>query len=74
MKQRILVLNHLKRGQTITQAEAIDQFNCYRLSAIINILRKQGFDIETHNERNTYCKGTHARYELNALITVVTNE
>lgn len=68
MKQKTLVLNHLKQGQTITQAEAIDRFNCYRLSAIINILRKQGFAIVTHNERNIYCNGTHARYELNTLI------
>lgn len=58
------VLDHLKQGRTITQADAIERFNCYRLSSIIHILRNQGYDIVTYNERNTRRKGTHARYEL----------
>ena len=58
------VLDHLKQGRTLTQADAIERFNCYRLSSIIHILRNQGFDIATYNERNTRRKGTHARYEL----------
>ena len=58
------VLAHLKQGKTISQAEAIDLFNCYRLSAIIEKLRRQGYDIVTYNERNTNNAGTHARYEL----------
>ena len=36
------VLAHLKQGKTISQAEAIDLFNCYRLSAIIQRLRNAG--------------------------------
>ena len=58
------VLAHLKQGKTISQAEAIDLFNCYRLSAIIEKLRRQGCDIVTYNEPNLNNKGTHARYEL----------
>ena len=58
------VLNHLKQGRTLTQAEAINTFNCYRLSAVIDRLRKQGFDIITHAEKNTLNSGSHARYEL----------
>ncbi|NGP43278.1 DNA-binding protein [Acinetobacter sp. GC2] len=58
------VLTYLKQGKTISQAEAIDLFNCYRLSAIIEKLRRQGYDIVTYNERNTNNAGTHARYEL----------
>lgn len=58
------VLAHLKQGKTISQAEAIDLFNCYRLSAIIEKLRRQGYDIVTYNERNSSGTGTHARYEL----------
>ncbi|MHA3115702.1 DNA-binding protein [Acinetobacter sp. ANC 4635] len=61
------VLNHLKQGKTISQAEAIYHFNCYRLSAVIQRLRKQGHDIVTHNESNLNGKGTHARYELREL-------
>ena len=58
------VLNYLKNGKTISQAEAIDMFNCYRLSAIIQRLRVAGHDIVTHNEPNLNGKGSHARYEL----------
>ena len=58
-----LVLSHLKQGKTISQAEAIHRFNCYRLSAVIQRLRIAGHDIVTHNEANLNGKGTHARYE-----------
>ena len=58
------VLSHLKQGRSITQIDAIRLFNCYRLSAIIEKLRRQGCDIVTYNEPNLNNKGTHARYEL----------
>ena len=58
------VLNHLKQGKTISQAEAIYHFNCYRLNAVIQRLRNVGHNIVTHKEPNLNNKGTHARYEL----------
>ena len=58
------VLSHLKQGRSITQIDAIRLFNCYRLSAIIEKLRRQGCDIVTYNEPNLNNKGRHARYEL----------
>ena len=58
------VLDHLKQGETISQAEAIDLFGCYRLSAVILKLRDAGYDIVTHRERNYSGIGSHARYEL----------
>ena len=58
------VLAHLKQGKTISQAEAIDLFNCYRLSAIIQRLRNMGYPVITHREPNKISTGTHARYEL----------
>ena len=58
------VLTYLKQDKTISQAEAIDLFNCYRLSAIIQRLRCAGYDIVTHRERNYSGIGSHARYEL----------
>lgn len=61
---QIKVLSHLKQGNTLTQREAINLFNCYRLSAVIYNLRRKGFVIETHNELNDSGTGTHARYEL----------
>ena len=61
------VLAHLKNGKTLSQAEAIQHFDCYRLSAVIERLRKQGHDIVTHSEPNLNGKGTHARYEYREL-------
>lgn len=61
------VLSHLKNGKTISQAEAIHHFNCYRLSAVINRLRNAGHDIVTHNERNHLSNGNHARYEYRGI-------
>ena len=58
------VLALLKQGKTISQAEAIYYFDCYRLSAVIQRLRVIGHHIVTHNEPNLNSKGTHARYEL----------
>ena len=64
MNHQTAVLNLLKQGQTITQAEAIYRFDCYRLAPVIERLRRQGYDIVTHAESNLNNKGTHARYEL----------
>ncbi|RYL27744.1 helix-turn-helix domain-containing protein [Acinetobacter piscicola] len=61
------VLAHLKTGNTITQAEAINLFHCYRLSAVINRLRNSGHDIVTHQEPNHKRDGYHARYEYREL-------
>lgn len=61
------VLIHLKNGKTLSQAEAIHYFACYRLSAVIQRLRNAGHNIITHSEPNQNGKGSHARYELQEL-------
>ncbi len=58
------ILEHLKQGKSITPIEALELYGCFRLSAIILKLRRQGCDIVTHHERNSNNSGTHARYEL----------
>ena len=58
------ILEHLKQGKNITPIEALEQYGCFRLSAVILKLRKQGYDIVTHYERNKSGIGRHARYEL----------
>ena len=47
MSQREAILNHLKRGDTITSLEALTDYGCLRLAAIIFDLREEGFDIQT---------------------------
>lgn len=58
------ILSHMKQDKTISQAEAIQYFDCYRLSSVIQRLRSQGYEIVTHSERNSLNSGSHARYEL----------
>ena len=68
LTQNDMILKHLrthKRG--ITQADAVERFGCYRLSARISDLRKMGYDITTENEtkKNRYgVPVTYARYKL----------
>ena len=49
------ILMHLLKGKTLNQAQAAKLFGAWRLSAIIHILRKKGFEIDmNHNTRGMY--------------------
>ena len=41
------ILKYLMAHESITQGQAIIEFNCYRLSARIFDLKEQGYDIRT---------------------------
>jgi hypothetical protein len=45
--QNRLILEHLYNEGSITQMEAVNLFNCYRLSARIYDLRERGNNIKT---------------------------
>jgi len=47
MSQELEILMELKRGNEITPLDALKHFGCFRLSARIENLRKQGFPIAT---------------------------
>ena len=64
MSQCVQIKKYMEEHGSITQMEAVSEFNCYRLSARIHDLRKTGVNIETKNERNKNNSGTHARYFL----------
>lgn len=68
MTQCDRILKHLKTHKRgITQADAIERFGCYRLSARISDLRSLGYEIETESEtkKNRYgVPCTYARYVL----------
>lgn len=62
------VLRFMREEGSITSMDAIKEFGATRLSAIIFILRKRGYDIETHMEvfKNRYGRTVvYARYVLN---------
>ena len=41
------ILAHLVQHKTITPLEALNQYGCFRLSAVIFNLKKDGHEIET---------------------------
>lgn len=61
------VLRHLKDYGSITSWEAIEEYGCTRLSAVIYMLRQVGYIItsETISKKNRYGKTVHfAKYTL----------
>lgn len=53
MSQVQRILDHLKKGESITPMEALKLFGCFRLASRINELRDCGYDIETRIKRTT---------------------
>ena len=63
--QKQLILKHLMDGKSITQAEAFDLYNCWRLAPVISRLKhKDGYNIDKIGEPNVTNNGKHARYFL----------
>jgi hypothetical protein len=63
------ILKASQLGESITQRDAIERWNCYRLSGRIFDLRHGvydgvSYDIEEVSERNADGRGKHARYRL----------
>lgn len=56
MNHQTVILDYLKQGKTLSQAEAIELCDCYRLSAVIQRLRLLGHNIVTHQEPNLTAK------------------
>ena len=60
--QRENILEYLEIGNKITPLEALYQFGCFRLSAVIFNLRQEGYNIITHKKKVD--ENTFAEYEL----------
>jgi hypothetical protein len=60
--QYIKIKAHLQNGKNITPIDALNLYGCFRLSAIIFTLRKDGFPIVTNFK--TANGKTFAEYEL----------
>lgn len=62
-----LVLNHLQSGKSITPLEALSQYGCYRLGAVIFDLKAEGHKITTeviHYKKENGKRGRYAVYRL----------
>ena len=67
MTQNELILDHLRKHGSITQAEAVERFGCYRLGARIWDLKKRGIKIDRSIQcgQNRYGERVvYARYTL----------
>ena len=63
MSQQLDILRHLQQGNSITALEAMQEFRCMRLAAVVKDLRNQGHEIETDMVSNF--EGKHyARYRI----------
>ena len=62
MTQEKAVLLHLQTKGSLTQAQAVRLYGCYRLSAKILEFRKQGYKIETEYKTGKTRYGTHTTY------------
>jgi hypothetical protein len=63
MNQCNAILNHLQNGNSITQMEALNMFQCFRLASRVNDLRNDGHKIVTEKVKINSGK-TIARYFL----------
>ena len=47
MTQNQQIKSYLEKGKTITPLQALNKFNCFRLAARVNDLRKEGLNSAT---------------------------
>jgi hypothetical protein len=49
--QCAMILDWLERGFSLTQMQALERFQCFRLASRVNDLRNRGYSIEMHKIR-----------------------
>ena len=62
------VLNHLKIYGSISQREAVEYYNLYRLSSVIYSLRKRGYDITSEIAPFTSKYGIKSNFAIYHLV------
>lgn len=67
--QRDLILQHLKRGDSITPIQALELYGCFALSQRIGELRRMGNDIEVTLVRNG--RKQYASYRMRGQLELI---
>lgn len=62
------IIAHLRKYKKITSIEAINKYGATRLSGIIFVLKKRGFEIETEIARGKNRYGNETNYATYHLI------
>ena len=64
LTQEEWVLLHLEEGRNITPMDALNLYGCFRLAAVIHMLREKGHDIKTTMVENPKGGKKYASYSL----------
>ncbi len=62
--QKELILEHIKLYGNISTLEGYEKYKIMRVGSVINLLRKEGYNIITIIEKNKKTKKKYARYFL----------
>tara|TARA_B100001250_G_C19614044_1_gene706315 strand:+ start:132 stop:365 length:234 start_codon:yes stop_codon:yes gene_type:complete len=62
--QKRTILKHLKESKSITSWEAITQYRITRLSAVIYLLRDEGYDVITTRHKGVTEEGVHKNWAI----------
>ena len=62
--QKEIILAHIKEYGNISTLEGYDKYKIMRVGSVINMLRKEGYNIETIMEFNKCKTKRYARYYL----------
>lgn len=68
MTQQEMVLKHLKEQRTITPLEALREYGCYRLAAVVFNLKRKGHEIVSTTEESIGRFGNKVRFAKYTLI------
>lgn len=62
--QKQIILEHIKQNGNISTLEGYNYYKIMRVGSVINLLRKEGYNISTVMEHNKRTKKCYARYYL----------
>lgn len=62
--QKQIILEHIKQNGNITTLEGYEKYKIMRVGSVINMLRKEGYNIKTVMEYNKKKDKRYARYYL----------
>lgn len=68
ISQLKMIRSHLEEGKPIDPMEALREYGCYRLGAIIFLLRKEGFNISTKLQYHKNKYGYTSHYAIYKLV------
>jgi hypothetical protein len=64
MTQETQILNHLKTGAKLTPIDALNNFQCFRLAAVVHSLKKKGHDIHSTKISDPRNGKSYAQYSM----------